>query len=86
MSELRRSTVKVAGPTQISGGGVGGGKIPETFLYHKIKLYARKNSHVGTPTKYLVSKRFSFYLLLTCGKGYANFGWKEWSRKNSDGL
>ncbi|MBM9579546.1 hypothetical protein JWG45_20585 [Leptospira sp. 201903070] len=38
-------------PAQISGGGVGGGKIPQTFLYHKITLFARKNSHVGTPTK-----------------------------------
>ncbi|MBM9577664.1 hypothetical protein JWG45_11395 [Leptospira sp. 201903070] len=45
------SSVKVAGPTLILGGGVGGGKTPETFLYHKIKLFARKNSHVRTPTK-----------------------------------
>ncbi|MBM9578726.1 hypothetical protein JWG45_16385 [Leptospira sp. 201903070] len=42
--------MKVARPTLILGGGAGGGKNPETFLYHKIKLFARKNSRVGTLT------------------------------------
>ncbi|MBM9577594.1 hypothetical protein JWG45_10560 [Leptospira sp. 201903070] len=62
-------SVKVARPTLILGGGVGGGRIPETFLYHKIKLFARKNSHVGIPTKYLLSGRSLLYLLATLGKG-----------------
>ncbi|AOP36358.1 hypothetical protein A0128_20280 [Leptospira tipperaryensis] len=35
-------SVKAAGPALILGGGVGGGKNPETFLYHKIILFARK--------------------------------------------
>ncbi|MBM9576232.1 hypothetical protein JWG45_03605 [Leptospira sp. 201903070] len=43
--------MKVARPALILGGGVGGGRIPETFLYHKIKLFARKNLLVGVPTK-----------------------------------
>ncbi|MBM9579040.1 hypothetical protein JWG45_17980 [Leptospira sp. 201903070] len=34
--------MKVAGPTLILGGGAGGGKIPETFLYHKILISQEK--------------------------------------------
>ncbi|MBM9576338.1 hypothetical protein JWG45_04140 [Leptospira sp. 201903070] len=37
-SELRQSSVKVAGPTLILGGGAGGGKISEILLYHKILI------------------------------------------------
>ncbi|MBM9576205.1 hypothetical protein JWG45_03470 [Leptospira sp. 201903070] len=70
MSELRRPSVKVARPALILGGGEGGGKIPETFLYHKIKFFARKNSHVGIPTKHLSSGHFLSYLLSTLGLGY----------------
>jgi hypothetical protein len=53
--------VNVARPSQILGGGAGGGKIPETFLYHKIKLFESKKFHVGIPTKYLFRGRFSLY-------------------------
>ncbi|AOP35073.1 hypothetical protein A0128_15215 [Leptospira tipperaryensis] len=64
LSEQRQSSVKTAGPTLILGGGVGGGKIPETFLYQKILLFASKKSRVGTPTnKY--RERFSFQFLST---------------------
>ncbi|RHX92936.1 hypothetical protein DLM75_07175 [Leptospira stimsonii] len=50
------------------GGGVGGGKFPEIFLYHKIKLFASKNSRVGIPTKPFLVRRFSLDLLFNFGK------------------
>ncbi|RHX87150.1 hypothetical protein DLM75_16680 [Leptospira stimsonii] len=63
--------MKVARPSLNLGGGVGGGKLPEIFHYHKIKLFASENIHVGIPTKYLFLGRFSFYPLTTSGYGYA---------------
>ncbi|MBM9579805.1 hypothetical protein JWG45_21900 [Leptospira sp. 201903070] len=46
--------MKVARPALILGGGAGGGKIPEIFLYHRISLFTSQNSLVGTPTKFLL--------------------------------
>ncbi|MBM9576380.1 hypothetical protein JWG45_04350 [Leptospira sp. 201903070] len=46
------SSVKIALPALILGGGEWRRENPRvTFLYHKIKLLARKNSLVGIPTK-----------------------------------
>ncbi|AOP33017.1 hypothetical protein A0128_03535 [Leptospira tipperaryensis] len=43
------------------------GKIPETFFYQKIILFASKNLRVGTPTKPLLVGQFSLQFLSTNG-------------------
>ncbi len=48
-SELRQCSIKVARPSQILGGGVGGGKNSGNFPISQNSNFARKNSRVGTP-------------------------------------
>ncbi|MBM9577164.1 hypothetical protein JWG45_08370 [Leptospira sp. 201903070] len=79
-----KSTVKVASPTHISGGGAGGGKSPETFLYHKIRLFASKNFFVEVPTKRFPIDDHSRSSSQTCGYGCASGVGVKWWEDSGD--
>ncbi|MBM9578379.1 hypothetical protein JWG45_14610, partial [Leptospira sp. 201903070] len=59
------------------------GKIPETFLYHKIKLFARKNSHVGIPTKCLSLGTILVVSPLKLWEGLRSGWWRRAGGKRS---